>query len=120
MAPAWRGTLQASLRRQAKLTAQVGVGRFLQALDTARFPVGKGAGADKVQAIAIGQLGGAQRAELVSRSEQFQFGRQRRLHHSDSTSTQNRYSRERGGASSPWLQPGDSALALVEIKLDGS
>jgi dihydrofolate reductase len=27
----------------------------------------------------------------------------------------NRYSSERGGASSPWLKPGDSALALVEF-----
>ena len=30
----------------------------------------------------------------------------------------NRYSSERGGASSPWLKPGDSALALVDGKRD--
>jgi hypothetical protein len=59
-------------------------------------------------------LGGAQRAELVRRGEQFQFGGQSGLHHLDSTSTRNEYSRGRGNASSPWLKPGDSALALVE------
>ena len=32
----------------------------------------------------------------------------------------NRYSNERGGASSPWLKPGDSALALIEKKGTGS
>ena len=70
------GHIAGHLGRQAKLAAQVGIGRFLQALAAAGLAVGKGVGADVVQGITVGQLGGAQHTELVRRGQQLQFGGQ--------------------------------------------
>jgi hypothetical protein len=44
------GHIAGHLRGQAKLGAQVVIRRFLQPLATAHFPVGKGVGADVVEA----------------------------------------------------------------------
>ena len=74
------GHIAGHLGGQAKLAAQVSIGRFLQPLAAARFPVGKGVGADIIQGSPIRQLGGAQRTELVRRGQQFQFGGQGGLH----------------------------------------
>ena len=60
------GHIAGHLGGQAKLAAQVRIGRFLQPLATAGLAVGKGIGADIIQGITIRQLGGTQRTELVS------------------------------------------------------
>ena len=68
------------LSRQAKLSAHVSIGLFLETLAVAHLAMGKRVGADVVQRIPVGQLGLPEGGELVRRRQQFQLGGQGYFH----------------------------------------
>jgi hypothetical protein len=60
---------------QTKLTTQLGIRLFLEAFAIAGFPMSKRVDADKIQRIAVGQLGLPQKRELIRCGRQLQLGR---------------------------------------------
>ena len=110
--PSGRGVLMRSFERSHNYFLHP----FLQALDTAGFPVGKGGGADTMEAHPDTRARVARKTRNWSGVvSSFSLAGSRGLQHFHSTSARNGYSRGRGGASSPRLARGASALALGEM-----